>query len=609
MSTISGSRAALSISVTPLASTAAISRFSVAPTLGKSSQIVRAAQPVRGGRDDEAVLAGDLGAHPRAGRRRACPARASRSRRRPGAPPARGRGGPAAARARRSTRAAGAPGRSRPRCRGSAGTSITRSPESSSSNASTALARRSPAAQHLRHDRDVGDPRHVGEHARPSAQQRRRHQLERGVLRADHPHLAGQPRPALDPDHIHGVAGMAAIVGSAPTVPRLYAMAVHLTRIYTKTGDAGTTALGNGPGSPRPTRASRRTPTSTSATPRSASALALGDLPDELSDGADESYRTTCSTWAPTCATRSLTDPKYPPLRVTEEYVDPPRGLVRRVQRPAVQAGLLHPAGRHPRARRCCTWPARCAGAPNARPGPCIEADPDRTNPLAGKVPQPALGPAVHPRPGGQPGRRREVGPRRRRPVTGGLHHVELWVPSLSRAEQSWGWLLGALGWAEHQGWPAGVSWLLGGTYLVIEQSPALSADTHDRLRPGPEPPRPARGYAGRRGPARAGRSRVRLDAAVPRPPPARRRARHLRGLPGRPRRLRGRTRRHHLTRTVSGPRRLDGGAPGAQRPERRRKATHPGARDPRRAKASAQRLQWRRAPGGADSTQDWKPV
>ena len=38
-STISGSRAALSITVVPLASTAAITRFSVAPTDGKSSQI------------------------------------------------------------------------------------------------------------------------------------------------------------------------------------------------------------------------------------------------------------------------------------------------------------------------------------------------------------------------------------------------------------------------------------------------------------------------------------------------------------------------------------------------------------------------------------------
>ena len=64
MSTISGSRAALSITVVPLASTAAITRFSVAPTLGKSSQIVGAVQPVRGGGDDEAVLAGDVGAHP-----------------------------------------------------------------------------------------------------------------------------------------------------------------------------------------------------------------------------------------------------------------------------------------------------------------------------------------------------------------------------------------------------------------------------------------------------------------------------------------------------------------------------------------------------------------
>ena len=36
-SNISGSRAALSITVVPLAATAAISRFSVAPTLGNSS--------------------------------------------------------------------------------------------------------------------------------------------------------------------------------------------------------------------------------------------------------------------------------------------------------------------------------------------------------------------------------------------------------------------------------------------------------------------------------------------------------------------------------------------------------------------------------------------
>ncbi|WP_410654856.1 GNAT family N-acetyltransferase [Amycolatopsis sp. lyj-112] len=64
-------------------------------------------------------------------------------------------------------------------------------------------------------------------------------------------------------------------------------------------------------------------------------------------------------------------------------------------------------------------------------------------------------------------------------------HHIELWVPDLARAEQSWGWLLGELGWREFQRWPAGVSWKLGATYLVVERSPALSGETHERTSPG----------------------------------------------------------------------------------------------------------------------------
>ena len=68
---------------------------------------------------------------------------------------------------------------------------------------------------------------------------------------------------------------------------------------------------------------------------------------------------------------------------------------------------------------------------------------------------------------------------------TGGLHHVELWVPDLVAAEQSWGWLLTELGWTEYQRWEHGVSWRLGGTYLVFEDSPARTAAEHDRLRPG----------------------------------------------------------------------------------------------------------------------------
>jgi catechol 2,3-dioxygenase-like lactoylglutathione lyase family enzyme len=67
----------------------------------------------------------------------------------------------------------------------------------------------------------------------------------------------------------------------------------------------------------------------------------------------------------------------------------------------------------------------------------------------------------------------------------GGLHHVELWVPDLAGAVGPWGWLLGELGWKDFQDWPGGHSWRHEDTYLVLEQSPALSGQVHDRLAPG----------------------------------------------------------------------------------------------------------------------------
>ncbi|MFJ2028132.1 VOC family protein [Streptosporangium sp. NPDC087985] len=65
------------------------------------------------------------------------------------------------------------------------------------------------------------------------------------------------------------------------------------------------------------------------------------------------------------------------------------------------------------------------------------------------------------------------------------LHHIELWVPDLDRAVRAWGWLLGELGYQPFQEWADGRSWALDGVYVVVEQSPALTAPSHDRCRPG----------------------------------------------------------------------------------------------------------------------------
>src|SRR3954452_17969344 len=69
------------------------------------------------------------------------------------------------------------------------------------------------------------------------------------------------------------------------------------------------------------------------------------------------------------------------------------------------------------------------------------------------------------------------------------LHHIELWVPDLGRAERSWGWLLTRLGAEPFQSWEHGRSWRWGeghlSVYVVGQQSPALAGDRHERRSPG----------------------------------------------------------------------------------------------------------------------------
>jgi hypothetical protein len=72
---------------------------------------------------------------------------------------------------------------------------------------------------------------------------------------------------------------------------------------------------------------------------------------------------------------------------------------------------------------------------------------------------------------------------------SGALHHIELWVPDLGRAERSWGWLLTRLGAEPYQSWEHGRSWRwgkgTGSVYVVVEQSPAAVGHRHERRSPG----------------------------------------------------------------------------------------------------------------------------
>jgi cob(I)alamin adenosyltransferase len=97
-------------------------------------------------------------------------------------------------------------------------------------------------------------------------------------------------------------------------------MAVHLTRIYTRTGDAGTTALGDGA---RVAKTDPRIEAYADVDETNASlgvALALGGLPEELQAVLKIVQNDLFDVGADLCSP-IIADPKFPSLRVTEEYI------------------------------------------------------------------------------------------------------------------------------------------------------------------------------------------------------------------------------------------------------------------------------------------------
>jgi cob(I)alamin adenosyltransferase len=97
-------------------------------------------------------------------------------------------------------------------------------------------------------------------------------------------------------------------------------MAVHLTRIYTRTGDAGETRLGNNEVAAKTDPRIAAYADADECNAALGVALALGDLPPDIRQVLATIQNDLFDVGADLC-NPVTDDPPYPPLRITEDYV------------------------------------------------------------------------------------------------------------------------------------------------------------------------------------------------------------------------------------------------------------------------------------------------
>ena len=160
-------------------------------------------------------------------------------------------------------------------------------------------------------------------------------------------------------------------------------MAVHLTRIYTKTGDAGTTNLGDMSRVPKTDPRISAYADVNEANAVVGVALALGQLADEIAEVLGLIQNDLFDVGAD-LATPVAEDPKHPPLRVSEAQVERLEGWCDQFNARLTKlrsfilpggtpgAALLHQATTVVRRAERSTWVL-------------IEVDPDRTHPVPAK--------------------------------------------------------------------------------------------------------------------------------------------------------------------------------------------------------------------------------
>jgi cob(I)alamin adenosyltransferase len=158
-------------------------------------------------------------------------------------------------------------------------------------------------------------------------------------------------------------------------------VAVHLTRIYTRTGDDGTTALGD---MSRVAKTDPRVGAYADCDETNASlgtAIALGELPDEIVTVLQTVQNDLFDVGADLC-TPVVPDPKYPPLRVEQAYVDRLEGWCDRFNEalPKLTSFILPGGTRGAALLHQCRTQARRA---ERSAWQLYEADPEHTNQLA----------------------------------------------------------------------------------------------------------------------------------------------------------------------------------------------------------------------------------
>jgi cob(I)alamin adenosyltransferase len=168
-----------------------------------------------------------------------------------------------------------------------------------------------------------------------------------------------------------------------PALHKVHAMAVHLTRIYTRVGDDGTTGLGD---MSRVTKTDPRLAAYADVDEANSSigvALAMGALPDDVRDVLRRVQHDLFDVGADLC-TPIVKNPQYPMDRITQPYIERLEGWCDEFNARLTKldsfilpggtpgAALLHVARTVTRRAERGTWVL-------------IAAEPDRTNLLAAK--------------------------------------------------------------------------------------------------------------------------------------------------------------------------------------------------------------------------------